>query len=287
MKNPTKIHHAKRTERAFTLIELLVVIAIIAILAAMLLPALGRAKLKATYAGCLSNTKQVNLGYLMYANDNNDRLMPTSYKGELDGKIQQLDLYAGGFWKGPTPDIALGISAEEALKRVTKGFKESPIFKYCPAVNAFHCPGDLRPRRRPGQGWAWDSYSKADPIGGDPLGTGSKTFSKTIQIPQPVLTMIFIEESDPRNYNNGTWLINTSPPGWVDPFAIFHGDISTFAFADGHSEGHKWRVPSTIKAARDSANGKESFYWSGGDKKNVDFVWTWERYRYPQWKPLP
>jgi prepilin-type processing-associated H-X9-DG protein len=122
------------------LIELLVVIAIIAILASMLLPSLARAKLKGTMATCLSNTRQLILGYLMYAHDNRDFLMPTSYRGE-DG---QTELYAGGYWRGPTPDITSGITEQEAMKRVTEGLKRSPIFKYCSAVGAYHCPGDAR-----------------------------------------------------------------------------------------------------------------------------------------------
>lgn len=277
------------TNKAFTLIELLVVIAIIAILASMLLPALTNAKLKGTYAHCLSNTKQLVLGWQMYANDNNDRLMPTSYRGE-DG---QTELYAGGFWRGPIPDIAANISVQEAMNRVTEGLRKSPIFKYCSAVGAYHCPGDLRTKRlRPGSGWAYDSYSKAEGMAGGPMQSGGRTywgirpFMTYSTITQPSMAMVFVEEADPRSYNNGTWVINVSPPGWVDPFAVFHGAQSSFAFADGHAEARKWRDPATIKAATDSANGKQSFYWTGGNSKNVDFQWVWQRYQHQEWKPL-
>jgi prepilin-type processing-associated H-X9-DG protein len=73
----------------------------------------------------------------------------------------------------------------------------------------------------------------------------------------------------------------------VDPFAIFHGNWSTFNFADGHAAGHKWLDRGTIKAATDSANGIESSYWQGGNSSNPDFRWVWENYRHQDWKPLP
>ena len=62
---------------------------------------------------------------------------------------------------------------------------------------------------------------------------GVRPFKTIASIPQPTLSFVFIEEADPRSYNNGTWVMNVNPPGWVDPFAIFHGNFSSFAFADG------------------------------------------------------
>jgi prepilin-type processing-associated H-X9-DG protein len=91
---------------------------------------------------------------------------------------------------------------------------------------------------KPGAGWAYDSYSKADSIAGGLW--ANQAFMKDIQIPVPSMTMVFIEEADSRSYNNGTWVFSTSPVSWVDTFAVFHGNNSSFSFADGHAESHKW-----------------------------------------------
>jgi prepilin-type processing-associated H-X9-DG protein len=96
----------------------------------------------------------------------------------------------------------------------------------------------------------------------------------------------FVEEADPRNLNLGTWVMDRT--GWVDPFAIFHGHVSDFSFADGHVEAHKWLDARTIKAATDSANGISSFWWTGGGEgsRNPDFYWMWDKYRFQTWRPL-
>jgi prepilin-type processing-associated H-X9-DG protein len=189
----------------------------------------------------------------------------------------------GGFYAATA--IPAGTSTTVAEQQTVQQIKQSPIYQYANNAGVYHCPGDLRYRKlMVGTGWAYASYSRADGMNGYGW-NGQTPFKKLAQVNPPTQAMLFIEEADPRGYNDGTWVIQQS--SWVDPFAIFHGVVSTFSFADGHVESHRWRDGGTIKAATDSANGKSSFYWPGGNKTNPDFAWAWENYRFDGWKPLP
>ena len=124
--DPTVYSRRGSKRDAFTLIELLVVIAIIAILAAMLLPTLGRAKAKAQVTKCLGNLRQIGVGVKLYADDNNSTMPPRSWSPT--GPLSRLDGCMGG--KDPAPGFANNYAA--AIDR--------PLHKYVPAVETFHCP---------------------------------------------------------------------------------------------------------------------------------------------------
>jgi prepilin-type N-terminal cleavage/methylation domain-containing protein len=236
---------ARRT--GFTLIELLVVIAIIAILAAMLLPALARAKLKATEAACLSNQKQLALAFTMYVNDNNGNLIAYAPGNFNNG---------GGFW-GLDPNAPGDWTSQAvALADVQGNLKTNNVlFQYAPNQGVYHCPGDVRFNLPIGSGnsvgWAYDSYAVTENVEG--IAGFNDSFTKYTQIKRVSDCVIFAEQADTRGFNEGTFAItatvigaNDSGIGFLDVFSVYHGAVGTFSMADGHAEPRKWLDPAIL-----------------------------------------
>jgi prepilin-type N-terminal cleavage/methylation domain-containing protein len=238
---------SKGRHNGFTLIELLVVIAIIAILAAMLLPALSRAKQKAKSGTCRSNLKQLAFAWMMYCDDNRDFIVNFDLK---DGPAPKNDRP----WRYRVPTGSTTI--DQYLLDFRSDFNKGALGPYLPNPDVAHCPGDARALRPIGSGasasgwFAWGSYSGIGTLNGE-----KAEIYKRTELHHPSEMFLWLEENDPRGENLGSWIMNPgSPPTFagasvIDSPAVFHGDSSTFNYADGHVASRKWLDPALIAYA--------------------------------------
>lgn len=267
------------------MIELLVVIAIIAILAALLLPTLANAKKKAQQTSCINNQKEFGLGLILYADDYHNTYLPF-----VNGNVTY---QAGGYYVPPAAAPFTGYTPQAAYDACVQALTNSLIFIYVRNVAIFHCPGDTRVMDAPGSGYAYQSYSKAQNYAGDAYdnywGMGGNCL-KTADVNAPSMTFVTVEDVDWRGYNDGTWVVNWQANGtnpgsftWEDPLAMFHVDVDTWGFADGHVESHTWTDKVIISDGLSAAQGGTVEGMPGASLTGADYVYVRNRLRFPGW----
>jgi prepilin-type N-terminal cleavage/methylation domain-containing protein/prepilin-type processing-associated H-X9-DG protein len=259
-----------RPATAFTLVELLVVIAIIAILAGLILPALSRSKASAQGIACLNNLKQLQLGWNMYATDENGRLVPNM----LYVTPNQLS------WiQGDINYSSLNYQNTNTLLLTERRY--ALLAPYIRTAQTYKCPGDKSTVRMNGRQYPRiRSYGMNWAVGWPKL-NDCKTFNHLNEINKPAPHDLFVFIDVHPDYLTDIHfhmsMASNSAATFIDYPAAHHNRKGTLSFADGHAELHKWTDPRTIVPIV----GIEHYQAYKASPNNPDIAWLQRHYSVP------
>lgn len=275
---PITVCRQRTRENAFTLIELLVVIAIIAILAAILLPVLAAAKGRALEAQCINNTKELQIGWQLYATDNSDYMLPNS----------PYTYPANQCWcpNGNNPGAQMNWTTDVGNTNVAV-FTNTILAPYMSGqLGVYRCPADIWPSKN---GTRVRDYSMQSQVGN--LYSSSKTstynpkaayYTKITDVhssPGPADVIVFLEEH-PNSLLNGVsdgfLQVNSDPSAGLFPDVpgSLHKWNCGMSFADGHCEMHKWiTAVLKINVVQNNSVVVSSVYSGSSSGGNPDWYW--------------
>lgn len=235
--------------------ELLVVISIIVLLLAILMPSLQKARELGKRAVCLNNLHQLGLSWMLYTEDNNDKIVSGktgTHKDYENGFLSASPDYEGWVgWKSTKhyPDApstsnesSYGVSIEDQIKEIEEG----SLYPYCENFNAYKCPVGRRGNERTYA--VVDSMNANEIFANGAYGSRSGYSKKLSQIQRSGERIVFLDCGEQTAHGWTIWPAEPNPAmKWTEPVQLRHGDGTTFAFADGHSEHWVLKHPNTIK----------------------------------------
>ncbi len=240
-----------RRKIGFTLIELLVVIAIIAVLMAILMPALNRVREQGKRSTCLSNLKQLTLAWIMYADENDDNLV-CGDTGEYTSMYNNAFLPFDRSHYNEIPWVLRDWSSGMTVVQKRDAILNGALWPYVKSLKLYKCLTVSKIVRSGSQEEILRTYSVSDSMNCKGWTDrsdmpGSVMIKKRMDIPNPAYRIVFLDDGGTTPSALGGWTCYVKVEQWWDPPPVRHGDGTNFSFADGHSDYHKWRDPRTIE----------------------------------------